>query len=49
MKKPVKRTKKYNPNKPLPNPVRKFQFAGEAIEENLQMDLWQLMNGRGRS
>lgn len=47
MKKPVKRTKKYNPNKPLPNPVRKFQFAGEAIEENLQMDLWQLMNGRG--
>jgi hypothetical protein len=47
MKKPIKRTKKYNPNKPLPNPVRKFQFAGEAIEENLQMDLWQLMNGRG--
>ena len=29
-----KRNKKYNPNKPAINPVRKFQLIGEAQEEN---------------
>lgn len=41
-----KRNKKYNPNKPALNPVRKFQLIGEAIEENRILDLWQLTNGK---
>ena len=41
-----KRNKKYNPNKPALNPVKKFQLFGEAIEENRMLDLWQLMNGK---
>ena len=41
-----KRNKKYNPNKPAINPVRKFQLIGEAIEENRMLELWQLMNGK---
>ena len=44
MKKP--RNKKYNPNKPALNPVRKFQVIGEAIEENRILDMWQLINGK---
>lgn len=41
-----KRKVKYNPNKPLLNPVRKFQLFGEAIEENRTLELWQVLNGR---
>ncbi len=41
-----KRNKKYNPNKPAINPVRKFQLIGEAQEENRMLELWQLMNGK---
>lgn len=40
-----KRKVKYNPNKPLLNPVRKFQLHGEAIEENRMVDLWRALNG----
>ena len=41
-----KRNKKYNPNKPALNPVRKFQLIGESIEENRILELWQLTNGK---
>ena len=44
MKKP--RNKKYNPNKPALNPVRKFQVIGEAIEENRILDMWQMLHGK---
>ena len=44
MKKP--RNKKYNPNKPALNPVRKFQVIGEAIEENRMLEMWQMLHGK---
>ena len=49
MKKPVKRNKKYNPNKPLLNSVHKFQLFGEAIEENRTLELWQLLNNKSEN
>ncbi|WOE40090.1 hypothetical protein [Acinetobacter chinensis] len=44
-----KRSKKYNPNKPALNPVRKFQLFGEAIEENRTIDIWQYSNGKSEA